>query len=99
VLRRLLHVAEDLLDAPPVFEEVLLEERDDLALEAPDHVLRRGDVHPVAVPEHEVEQRLDRDPRRSAPPGGRTRTRGNTAADGGPPPTQPPAEPGAASTE
>ena len=61
MLRRLLHVAEDLLDAPPVFEEVLLEERDDLALEAPDHVLRRGEVHQVAVPEHvvPVEQRLD----------------------------------------
>ena len=61
VLRRLLHVAEDLLDAPPVFEEVLLEERDDLALEAPDQLLRRGDVHQVAVSEDvvPVEQRLD----------------------------------------
>jgi len=38
VLRRLVHVAEDLLDAAPVVEEVLLEERDDLALEAPDTV-------------------------------------------------------------
>ena len=61
VLRRLLRVAEDLLDAPPVVEEVLLEERDDLALEAPDQLLRRSDVHQVAVPEHvvAVEQRLD----------------------------------------
>ncbi|HQN10104.1 MAG TPA: hypothetical protein PLL76_22995 [Thermoanaerobaculia bacterium] len=53
-LRRLLRVAEDLLCAPPVVDEALLQERDDLALEAPDQRLRRGDVHQVAVPEHVV---------------------------------------------
>lgn len=46
VLRRLGHVAEDLLDAAPVVEEVLLEERDDLALEAPDTVAASEAGHP-----------------------------------------------------